>query len=159
MILALIGVLFGFFPMSVWLFIVLRLTDRRFEFDYGFGDGTGFSFTRIYRQIHWVIFTPSFILSLGAAGLKWEIPAISLGAAAFWAFLFNLWLTFNQEAYMHARYPLAFHLTLNDRNALNQQNPSPYTRTRYAVSYAMAFSALFAFVLGISTLIIDLLAR
>src|SRR5271166_2223463 len=92
-------------PFTFWVGLALSMRGNRFEMDNGMGVGSFFAIFAIYRRLGFVIFSVSLLGAITAADQKWPPATIICSAAALYALLFNFWLNYNYESYLHAKYP------------------------------------------------------
>lgn len=115
------------------------------------GAGSFYGIFAIYRRLAYVIFTVALAIAVLTADKKWPPAMIICGAAAIYAFLFNVWMTFNYEAYLHAKYPFG----PDDRTTMDRK-PSIYTGGKYAITLALGFSCTILFIAGIIVFLMTL---
>ena len=85
---------------------------------------------------------------LGAyAGLT--VAAMMLVLSALYALLLWVWLSNQYESYCHCRWPL-------NSSAPVGGGPSPYTGTRYALTWTLVIMSLILFVIGLLGLVIGI---
>lgn len=121
-------------PAILWLILRFTMAPGPYEMDSPTGKGTFFPHLVIYSVFYYVL---AGISAWGACsawhyGADWG--ALLLLFAMAYSLIFNIWLAFNFEAYMAGRYRF---------------NKSPYSLNRYAVTLALAVSALLLFLAGV----------
>lgn len=130
-------------PAILWLILRFTMAPGPYEMDSPTGKGTFFPHLVIYSVFYYVL---AGISAWGACsawhyGADWG--ALLLLFAMAYSLIFNIWLAFNFETYMHARYIVG-------NPALNGMiGKSPYTLNRYAATLALAVSALLLFLVGV----------
>jgi len=121
-------------PCLLWLLLRFTCSPGPYELDSA-GKGTFFPHLIMYSVFFYLLAG----LSACGAYLAWFHSAgwgsCFLLFAMGYALLFNVWLAFNFEMYMQTRY--------------SPNAKSPYTLNRYAVTLALAVSAILMFLAGV----------
>jgi len=139
-------------PVALWLALMPLVRGRRFEMD---PNGVRYAFYAIfvlYRRLSYTIFGVSGLMALtGAVYARGSgNHIVLLTSAAIYALLFQVWLTWQYERYLHQRY----------RSVSGMDDfPSPYTGAAYAVTISLGVSALVMFCAGFIGIIAVLLGR
>lgn len=115
-----------------------------FEMDNGRAKGNFFPLLVLYSVFFYALAIASFIGAYEA----WvynatDAPGLFLWAGCF-ALLFNIWMTFQYEEYLQARYP---------EEGLGVSN---YTARKYAFTMAVAGAALLSFAVGVVKMVVEL---
>jgi hypothetical protein len=140
-------------PFLFWLIFYAELGGRVYEMDHGQKEGSNLAFV-LYRPTFYTIIAVGLIGAIWNAEAKQEWPAIALMGAAIYALLFNAWLAYSYEAYLHAKYPKNL-----PPNVMNYSGPSNYSGWKYAITLSLACSAIFLFIAGLATMTEALLNR
>jgi len=148
------------FPLALFLFVAASTWGKRFEMDNGMGVGSFFAVFAIYRRLSYVIFTVGFAIAVFAADKKWPPATILSGAAALYAFLFNFWMVYCYESYLHSKYPrnITFRTLQEQAVAISSQS-SNYFGWKYAITLALGFSSVILFISGIIIFLMTLMER
>jgi hypothetical protein len=151
-------------PIFFWSLTYSALHGRVYEMDYGSGrEGSFLVCYALYRRIYWVIF------GIGIAGAAYfaswsaypDIGVIFL-AAAIYAFLFNGWMAYCYESFLHAKYPACPPYQASPGSpppVRNRVLPSNYSGLKYSITLALAFSSLLLFLASLCLGIVALIER
>lgn len=140
-------------PILLWIGFTTIFHGKRFEMDHGSAQYSFFGIFTIYRRLAFVIFGIGLILSIVSAHRAWPPGTVILAAAAIDAFLFNFWAAVCYESYLHVRYPRQ---PLNGSTIIGGTN---YAGWKYALTLALAASALILFVGGLCVFLATVLGR
>ena len=131
--------------LLLWGCLAIPNWNKRFEMDWGYRNpGSFFAPFAIYRRMAWTIFALSLPQAGAWAYAKSGFLASLLLMAAILAFLFNFWLTFCYEEYLHSKYVNADAVRLG----VVVTNYSSYVGWKYALTLALGLYSLFLFVVG-----------
>lgn len=123
-------------PFAIWIGLRLSMPPGPYEMDSGAGKTPGTFFPHLI--MYSVLFYAFAGLGIWGAVFAWtrfaEVGAMLLLFSAVYALLFNGWMAFMFETYMHQRYVTG---------------KSPYTLGRYAVTLALAGSTVILLLAGI----------
>jgi hypothetical protein len=145
-------------PIFFWSLTYSALHGRFYEMDYGSGrEGSFLVCYALYRRIYWVIF------GIGIAGAAYfaswsaypDIGVIFL-ASAIYAFLFNGWMAYCYESYLHSSYPLKWSGKVEEAARRGNSN---YSGLKYSITLALAFSSLLLFLASLCLGIVALIER
>jgi len=133
------GWIFLALPAAIWLVLRLILPNHDWEMDFDTGHGTFAIMLGTYLKFVGVM----VVAGLGAALLgRWQHEADGIVAACLagvlYAFLFALHTSVRYEHYLQTRYP---------RSGL--LGPSPYSTSQYALTHALAWSAVTFIIYGV----------
>lgn len=146
-------IIFDFqYLLPVVFFTVLHLAfnlkmhgDGPFEMDHGGNEGTFFPMLILYSVFFYALATASFLGAYEA----WVYNAVDAPGFFLWAgcfaLLFNIWVTFQYERYLHSRYPSG-----------GKDGVSSYTARKYAFTMALAGAALLSFAAGVVRMVGEL---
>lgn len=131
--------IFILLPCLIWLVLRLTLPNHVWDMDFDTGHGTFAIMLGTYLKFVGLM----VVAGLGMALLgRWQHEPDGVVAAclagALYAFLFALHTTIRYELYLHSRYP---------RTGLI--GTSPYTTAQYAMTHALAWSAVAFTIYGV----------
>jgi energy-coupling factor transporter transmembrane protein EcfT len=131
---------------------------QRFEFDY-FERFSFFAIHALYHKL--IVLIIAISLSLLAFRLATDPLAIILLLSSITlAILFEAWMTYNYEGYLHSKYPLNLPVEIErmqkvvDSSSVgigskyNYTGPTNYTTIAYATTIILGLSTIVAFVMG-----------
>lgn len=129
-------------PAVIWSVLMLSGTGQLFEMDWGGQGGTFAAYLHPhYSRLFGIIFWVGLVFGMFIGIAFRQEPAGILVLSAVYAHIFNLWVTFCYESYLHVRYP--------PDNAPSGSSRSIYTRRRYAITLSLAYSSVILFVVGL----------
>jgi len=128
-------------PTLLWTGGMALLHGRCFEMDaharYSF-----YAILALYRRLSFTLFGVGVLVGLESAYLRLVTVTIATLSAAIYSLLFQVWLTWCYELYLHQRYREGPSGTLVSL-------VSSYTGFQYAVTLALGLSALVLFIVGL----------
>lgn len=146
-------------PVILWALTMGFIpSGMMFEMDWGLSHPGSFSYLHsYYYRIFSIIFWVGMLMSLGVAFVIHGEPAGMLALSAVYAFVFNAWLTYCYEGYLHSKYPK--NVPRQVPEGVGYVGPSNYTPVKYALTLSLAFSSLSLFLTGFIAAIIVLVSR
>lgn len=154
-------------PIVILTVIYAIFHGRVYEMDFGPDRGSFFAPYGLYRRLFCIVCITGLPLALLSAYIRSETSAALLTAAAIYAILFNGWMAYVYEGYLHSKYPKnppradwdEINPPINRSQSAFYIGRSNYTAIRYATTLTLAFSSLAFFVAGIITVITAVLER
>ena len=126
-------------PLVLWGFFRVSLANTTFEFDFDTAHATFSLMIDRFIGLARVLMAVGFGMALASKYTHASSDAVlSCLAGAVYGLLFNVYLVLRYESYLHCRYP---------RNGMPGQ--SNYTVSRYALTLALGFSAVFLTLIGV----------
>ena len=131
-------------PFVLWAYFRVSLPNTSFEFDFDTAHATFSLLLDRFVGLARTIMAVGFGMALASKYTHASSDAVCLClAGAVYGLLFNVYLVLRYESYLHCRYP---------RNGMPGQ--SNYTVSRYALTLALGFSAVFLTLVGVVTAVV-----
>ena len=132
-------------PFILWAYFRVSLPNTSFEFDFDTAHATFSLLLDRFVGLARTIMAVGFGMALASKYTHASSDAVCLClAGAVYGLLFNVWIVTCYESYLHIRYP---------RNGMSGQ--SNYTVSRYALTLALGFSAVFLTVIGVISAVVQ----
>jgi len=131
-------------PFVLWAYFRVSLPNTSFEFDFDTAHATFSLLLDRFVSLARVLMAVGFGMALASKYTHASSDVVYLClAGAVYGLLFNIYLVLRYESYLHSKYP---------RNGMPGQ--SNYTVSRYALTLALGFSAVFLTLVGIVTAVV-----
>jgi len=131
-------------PFILWAYFRVSLPNTSFEFDFDTAHATFSLLLDRFVGLARTIMAVGFGMALASKYTHASSDVVYLClAGAVYGLLFNVYLVLRYESYLHCRYP---------RNGIPGQ--SNYTVSRYSLTLALGFSAVFMTLVGVVTAVV-----